>query len=74
MAVFGLGTLPNLLAFGYWLTRFRAIVRAPRARLAAGLAVCAFGLYGIAMFAQAMIAGTDPHARHHHEAYLSTPR
>jgi len=73
MLAFGLGTLPNLLAVGYWLTRFRSVVRAPRTRLAAGLAVCAFGLYGIAMFTQSLLAGTDPHAAHHPQASLSAP-
>ena len=65
MAAFGLGTLPNLLAIGFWLSRFRSIVRSPRARLAAGLAVCLFGFYGLVMFGQAALSGGDPHAHHH---------
>lgn len=66
LAAFGLGTLPNLLAVGFWLSRFRSIVRSPRARLAAGLAVCLFGLYGLVLFGQAALSGGDPHAHHHH--------
>jgi sulfite exporter TauE/SafE len=63
---FGLGTLPNLLAVGFWLSRFRTIVRSRRARMAAGLAVCLFGVYGLVLFGQALVTGTDPHAHHHH--------
>jgi len=65
LLAFGLGTLPNLLAIGFWLSRFRGIVRSPRARLAAGLAVCLFGVYGLVTFGQAMMSGADPHAHHH---------
>lgn len=66
LAAFGLGTLPNLLAVGFWLSRFRTIVRSPRARLAAGLAVCLFGLYGLVLFGQSALSGGAPHAHHHH--------
>jgi sulfite exporter TauE/SafE len=69
MLAFGVGTLPNLLAVGFWLSRFRTIVRSPKARLAAGVAVCMFGIYGLVLFGQALFAGTDPHA-HHHRAQL----
>jgi uncharacterized protein len=68
LAAFGLGTLPNLLAVGFWLSRFRTIVRSPRARMAAGFAVCVFGLYGLVLFGQALMTGADPHAHHHHAA------
>jgi uncharacterized protein len=68
MIAFGLGTLPSLLAMGIWLARYRRAVRAPAARLAAGLAVCAFGVYGIALFVHAQFTGTDPHAHHHHQS------
>ncbi len=68
LAAFGLGTLPGLLAVGFWLSRFRGIVRSPRARLAAGLAVCLSGLYGLALFGHAVFSGSDPHAGHHHHA------
>jgi sulfite exporter TauE/SafE len=66
LVAFGLGTLPNLLAVGLWLSRFRAIVRAPRARLVAGAAVCMFGLYGLVLFGQGLASGGNPHAHHHH--------
>jgi len=48
MAAFGLGTLPNLLAAGLVAGRMREFVRRPRVRLAAGLAVVAVGLVGLA--------------------------
>jgi sulfite exporter TauE/SafE len=66
LVAFGLGTLPNLLAVGFWLSRFRAIVRSPRARLAAGAAVCIFGIYGLVLFGHGLLGGSDPHAHHHH--------
>jgi len=66
LVAFGLGTLPNLLAVGFWLSRFRAIVRSPRARLAAGFTVCIFGLYGLVLFGHGLMTGGDPHAHHHH--------
>ena len=47
MLVFGLGTLPSLLAVGYFWERCRHWVRAPRVRLGAGLIVTALGVYGI---------------------------
>jgi len=47
MAAFGLGTLPNLLAIGLFWERCRHWVQAPRVRLAAGLIVMAFGIYGL---------------------------
>ena len=73
LAAFGLGTLPNLLAVGFWLSRFRSLVRSPRARLAAGCAVCLFGLYGLVLFGQAALSGGDPHAGHHHNASKPVP-
>jgi sulfite exporter TauE/SafE len=48
MAAFGLGTLPNVLAAGLLADRLRNFVRRPRVRLAAGLAVMAAGLFGLA--------------------------
>ncbi|MDR1999925.1 MAG: sulfite exporter TauE/SafE family protein [Zoogloeaceae bacterium] len=47
MAVFGLGTLPNLLLAGMLLSRFRRFAQARAARIAAGLLVLGFGLYGL---------------------------
>ncbi len=47
MLAFGLGTLPNLLAIGLFWERCRHWVQAPRVRLAAGLIVMAFGIYGL---------------------------
>lgn len=47
MAVFGLGTLPNLLAIGLFWERCRKWVQAPRVRLMAGLVVMGFGVYGL---------------------------
>jgi len=48
MAAFGLGTLPNLLAAGWLLTRFGTQFRRPQVRLAAGIAVAGFGVVGLA--------------------------
>jgi sulfite exporter TauE/SafE len=47
MLVFGLGTLPNLLAIGLFWERCRHWVQAPRVRLLAGVLVMAFGVYGL---------------------------
>ncbi|MFZ5522915.1 MAG: sulfite exporter TauE/SafE family protein [Pseudomonadota bacterium] len=47
MAAFGLGTLPDLLAIGLFWERCRKWVQSPRVRLAAGLAVMGFGVYGL---------------------------
>jgi sulfite exporter TauE/SafE len=48
MSAFGLGTLPNLLAAGLAADRLRRLLRAPQARLAAGLVVIVLGLVGLA--------------------------
>jgi hypothetical protein len=47
MLAFGLGTLPNLLAIGLFWERIRGWVQSPRVRLAAGLMVAGFGVYGL---------------------------
>lgn len=47
MAVFGLGTLPNLLLAGMLATRFRRFAQAPVVRTISGLLVLGFGLYGL---------------------------
>lgn len=47
MLAFGLGTLPNLLAIGLFWDRVRGWVQSPRVRLAAGLMVAGFGVYGL---------------------------
>ena len=47
MLVFGLGTLPNLLAASWLLGRFSALLRGRGLRLASGLAVSAFALFGL---------------------------
>ena len=47
MLAFGLGTLPNLLLAGMLFKRFRDITRHPRVRLASGLLVLGFGLFGL---------------------------
>ena len=48
MAAFGLGTMPNLLAIGLFWESIKGWVQSPRVRLAAGLLVVAFGVYGLA--------------------------
>ncbi len=47
MALFGLGTLPNLLAMGWAATRVRELFGNPQVRLLAGLTVALFGVLGL---------------------------
>lgn len=47
MLAFGVGTLPNLLGAGLAIGRLGPVLRQPRARLAAGLAVAALGAWGL---------------------------
>lgn len=48
MLAFGLGTLPNLLLAGVLLGRFRHWVQTRAVRMASGLLVLGFGLFGLA--------------------------
>jgi sulfite exporter TauE/SafE len=47
MLAFGLGTLPNLLAIGLFWEKIKSKVQSPKVRMAAGLLVAAFGVYGL---------------------------
>jgi sulfite exporter TauE/SafE len=47
MLAFGLGTLPNLLLAGILLARANEFVRRPLVRMASGLLVLGFGIYGL---------------------------
>lgn len=47
MLAFGVGTLPNLLALGLLARRLQTLTRKPGVRLAAGLLVAAFGVWGL---------------------------
>jgi sulfite exporter TauE/SafE len=47
MLAFGLGTLPNLMAAGLLLVKFRKVVQGRALRLSAGSLVMAFGLWGL---------------------------
>lgn len=47
MLAFGLGTLPNLLLAGMLLGRMQRFTRQPAVRIAAGLLVLGFGVYGL---------------------------
>ena len=47
MLAFGLGTLPNLLLAGLLLKRFRDLAQARALRLASGLLVMGFGVWGL---------------------------
>ena len=47
MLAFGLGTLPNLLALGLFWEGVRRRMQSPRVRMAAGLLVAGFGVYGL---------------------------
>jgi sulfite exporter TauE/SafE len=59
MAAFGLGTLPNLLAAGFAAGSLHRLLREPRTRLVAGLAVVFLGLLGLAR-----IPGLGDHLKH----------
>lgn len=61
MLAFGLGTLPNLVAAGWLLARFRPWVARPVVRYAAAVLLCGFALLGIwrALFGP-MAAGQGP--------------
>ena len=48
MAVFGAGTLPNLLAMGMLAKHLQTFTRRPAVRLMAGLLVATFGVLGLA--------------------------
>jgi sulfite exporter TauE/SafE len=47
MLAFGLGTLPNLLLAGLLLLRLRHLVQRPFVRMASGLLVAGFGVWGL---------------------------
>ncbi|MDP2804479.1 MAG: sulfite exporter TauE/SafE family protein [Gallionellaceae bacterium] len=47
MLMFGLGTLPNLLAIGLFWEKVKGWVQSPRVRLVAGSLVASFGIYGL---------------------------
>jgi hypothetical protein len=47
MLMFGLGTLPNLLAIGMFWESVKGWVQSPRVRLIAGSLVASFGIYGL---------------------------
>ncbi|TAN74735.1 MAG: sulfite exporter TauE/SafE family protein [Gallionella sp.] len=47
MLAFGLGTLPNLLAIGLFWESAKRRAQSPRVRMAAGLLVAGFGVYGL---------------------------
>lgn len=49
LAAFGLGTLPNLLAMGIFASRLQCVLQNRRIRLAAGLLVCAWALWQLAL-------------------------
>lgn len=62
MLSFGLGTLPNLIAFGLLAASLRNFVRRPVVRYAAGLLVIGFGVW---LIWQVWLPA-DPHVHHHH--------
>jgi uncharacterized protein len=47
MLAFGLGTLPNLLLAGLLLRRFRSVIQSRYLRLASGLLILGFGVWGV---------------------------
>lgn len=57
MLAFGLGTLPNLLAMGWFAQRLASVSRRPGIRRGAGLLVLAFGVYGLWALIRHGVAG-----------------
>ena len=57
MLAFGLGTLPNLLLAGMLLARLNEFVRRPAVRVASGLLVLGFGIYGLIVLLRLVRAG-----------------
>ena len=51
MLAFGLGTLPNLLAMGFFAQNLKSWLQNKYTRLAAGLLVAGFGVWGLVRFA-----------------------
>jgi len=51
MLAFGLGTLPNLLAMGFFARQLQTFTRNPWVRRTAGLAVAGYGVWGLAQLA-----------------------
>lgn len=47
MLAFGLGSLPNLLLVGLLAARLRALARRPAVRMASGLLILGFGVWGL---------------------------
>ena len=47
MLAFGFGTLPNLVAMGWFASRLRGVLQRPWVRVAAALTVIAFGVIGL---------------------------
>jgi sulfite exporter TauE/SafE len=47
MLAFGLGTLPNMLGIGFFYERIERLRRAGSARVIAGCAIAAFGVFGV---------------------------
>ena len=60
MLAFGLGTLPNLLALGYFSATIRPWLQKRAVRLAAGFMIIAFGLVGLARSADLAAAHGTP--------------
>jgi sulfite exporter TauE/SafE len=56
MAAFGLGTLPNLIALGYFADRIRPLLQRTGVRLPAGLVIFAFGVIGLVRSGQLALA------------------
>lgn len=56
MLAFGLGTLPSLLLAGLLLVRIRRFAQARMTRIASGLLVLGYGLYGLFNFGRGIIS------------------
>lgn len=56
MLAFGLGTLPNLLLAGLFATQMRRFAALPAVRIAAGLIVLSYGLWGTVLAIRLIVA------------------
>ena len=59
MLAFGLGTLPNLVAMGYFAASLRPLVQKPGVRIGAGLLIIGFGVLGLMRSGQPHQHGVD---------------
>ncbi len=65
MLSFGLGTLPNLIAFGLMATSIQIFLKKPAVRMIAGMLIIAFAIYLLAD-SWWPVSSDNAHQHHHH--------